>query len=60
MRADAEAGSALGRLTVRKAERWRFEETSIAMREQRKGQVAASEWGERRRGRTLVGLVGRV
>jgi hypothetical protein len=43
MRADADAGSALGRFALRKAERWRLEETSTAMREQRKGQVGASE-----------------
>jgi hypothetical protein len=43
MRADADAGSALGRFAMRKAERWRSEETSTAMREQRKGQVAASD-----------------
>jgi hypothetical protein len=39
MRADADAGSALARWGLRKAERWRFEETSTAVREQRKGQV---------------------
>jgi hypothetical protein len=42
MRADADAGNALERFAVIKAERWRFEETSTAMREQRKGQVDAS------------------
>jgi len=43
--ADAVAGSALGRLALRKAERWRLEETSTVIGEQRKGQVEASEWG---------------
>jgi len=42
MRADAGAGSALGRFAS-KAERWRFEETSTAIGEQRKCQVVASE-----------------
>src|SRR5579871_6159021 len=37
--ADADAGSALGRFAARKAERWRFEQTSITVGEQRKGQV---------------------
>jgi len=61
MRADANAGSALGHFAVRNAERWRFEETSTMTREQRKGQVAASMLGTVASvGRRLfgVGLVG--
>jgi hypothetical protein len=50
MKADADAGSGRGRFAVKKAERWRWEETSTEIGEQRKGQVAASdrEWGRRR------------
>ena len=44
MWADAGAGSALGRFVVtRQAERWRLEETSTVIGEQRKGQVLASD-----------------